>query len=1672
MKIKIKKIIASILTFMMVFTQVPVNVFAADTNISNDGNTYRTSTPGTYNLPGGTYYTKKYSTWADAGTKVYIQYDSSKKGTIALNILGDVVNNPEKSGRFDFIRADSNTDVTINMNGHTFTYSGNDVYSLCGFVGNSGTMTINGSGGTIVSDEVGLNSIEGVLNVNDATIKANSIGIYNKGTELKEAVLKLKNITFENCGTDVKLGSNGTIDLSEYNGNAITIDIDYEINDGKKHRISPRGVSKADLNKIKFVKNSGKLYKVDLKYDGEGQYIYLAKHVHKWNYVLDNSDESGKTIKGYCSEEDRKSECDYQDPDTTTAKIVLKTKDGGYKKGDNAWVENANGKNTSSFPISGDSYKLTYYQNGQQLSQRPTEPGDYSVTLTMNQVSVSGEFTITKAEYYTNKIYFKDKNWKEQDNCEYTYQGYQSEFGPYVKVNDGYGHLMDPNYVDSNAVVSYEYKKCDDDDSTYKPISSDKLLAELNSLKPGTYFIRGVVSETNHYLRLTTESLKFTVTKAKPTPPSIVKYTWEYGEQPELVPESKLNNCQYSFKYYYRDTDVEVDKEYPDVGKYYLSIYNSGSDLYKPGWAPQKFITITQRTATLSWELDGTNTFKIPYDGKPHVPTATVINTVGDDKCNVTVSGEQTDVGTYTATATGLSNSNYKLPAQKTVTFEIVKAQREAPTSVTATGTTYKGGTDGKLNNVDSSMEYRKDGENEWHSITGDTVEGLSTGKYYVRYKDSKNYYASSEKAVYIANGQEIKVNVPANQVGYTLSVSNTVVDYNESSTLTFALNKGYSKTKNFAVKVNGETVQLNNNNQYTIKNIQKDTNITVEGVADITAPDTEIKVSNKTWKSILNKITFGLFFKETQKAEITATDEGSGVNKYYYYVDKSGSEESLTEKQLQAVDWKEGESVTFSEDSNYVIYAKVTDKAGNIKYVSTDGIVIDTIAPQVSGVESNQTYTKTQTFTVTDNNLDTVKVDGKTVEPTNGSYTLVPKKGTYTIEVTDKTGNKTTLNKITVNWEKVKKPTVESKVYTGQTLTANISENGLYTVKENNGGIDVNEYVVQLTLKDPINYRWEDGTVDTTVKFNITKATPVVTKPTTKTLTYNGSEQELVNAASTNGGTVKYSLDNKNWSTSIPTGKAAKEYTVYYKVEGNKNFKDVDVQEITNKINPRTIDLNWNKELTYNGKEQLPTATVNNLADGDKCEVTVDGAQHKNAGTYEATATKVSNQNYKLPEDVTTSYTIGKKTLSIEDLKAVNRKYNGTSEVALQGGTLTGVVGNDKVSIDMPKMGTVESSNAGENKAVSYTKSALSGEDKDNYELSETAWPTLTVTISKTDESNTVITTTQNELDKTYDGYEVVDVKSTSNNKTTPVVEYSVKGKNEYTTTKPKDAGEYTVRVTYPADDNYEKSSVTKNFTIKKMKTRVSAIDLSKTYGEKGYELMYSFDRLARGDRLTGIILTREEGEDVGTYKIKVSQKEGSNPNYDITFKDGTYTINPLSIDKGTVVLGNVLKYTGEKQTQEVEQVLVNGKALNKEDYEVLDNQATKEGKHVLTIKAKGNNHTGSFKYSYAILPKENDKIGTGSFTVKTTGDVEISRDEIIDLLIENKEITANELSEVAEGKKIEIVLEVKEAQTNELIETNTKGYKVGKYLNITLNKIVNGTNESIHELSKFQKN
>ncbi len=102
------------------------------------------------------------------------------------------------------------------------------------------------------------------------------------------------------------------------------------------------------------------------------------------------------------------------------------------------------------------------------------------------------------------------------------------------------------------------------------------------------------------------------------------------------------------------------------------------------------------------------------------------------------------------------------------------------------------------------------------------------------------------------------------------------------------------------------------------------------------------------------------------------------------------------------------------------------------------------------------------------------------------------------------------------------------------------------------------------------------------------------VTAPTANQLTYNGQMQDLITAGSTSNGTIKYSLDNQNWSTEIPQRKDAGEYTVYYKVFGDNNQNDGETGSVVAtiaKVNPEYIAPTAN-QLTYNnGMQGLVTA-------------------------------------------------------------------------------------------------------------------------------------------------------------------------------------------------------------------------------------------------------------------------------------------------------------------------------------------------------------------------------------------------------------------------------------------------------------------------------------------------
>ncbi len=182
----------------------------------------------------------------------------------------------------------------------------------------------------------------------------------------------------------------------------------------------------------------------------------------------------------------------------------------------------------------------------------------------------------------------------------------------------------------------------------------------------------------------------------------------------------------------------------------------------------------------------------------------------------------------------------------------------------------------------------------------------------------------------------------------------------------------------------------------------------------DITAPTGEITLKNNKWNEFLNNITFGLFFKETQSITITAADTESGVKEIAYYL--SAEELSIDDvKALESGKWTVyADAFNVEPDNKYVVYARITDNAGNVIYINSDGIVLDSIKPVIAGVEDGKDVYGDATFTVDEEYLDTVTLDGEPIPVNEGKYSVPADNKEHTIVVTDKTGNQVTY-KLTV---------------------------------------------------------------------------------------------------------------------------------------------------------------------------------------------------------------------------------------------------------------------------------------------------------------------------------------------------------------------------------------------------------------------------------------------------------------------------------------------------------------------------------------------------------------------------------------------------------------------------------------------------------------------------------
>lgn len=154
------------------------------------------------------------------------------------------------------------------------------------------------------------------------------------------------------------------------------------------------------------------------------------------------------------------------------------------------------------------------------------------------------------------------------------------------------------------------------------------------------------------------------------------------------------------------------------------------------------------------------------------------------------------------------------------------------------------------------------------------------------------------------------------------------------------------------------------------------------------------------------------------------------------------------------------------------------------------------------------------------------------------------------------------------------------------------------------------------------------------------------------------------------------------------------------------------------------------------------------------------------------------------------------------------------------------------------------------------------------------------------------------------YDGaYHTVDATSLPKGAT---AKYSTDGKNwSPEAPKIKDVGTLTVSYEVTIDGVKAEGKVT--LEVKPRAITVAAQDASKTYGEA--DPVFAWDvtsgKLVAGETLQGLKIEREDNDNVrdGGYALQLTQPEGANPNYSITFVDGTFTINQrlLTVTWGT---------------------------------------------------------------------------------------------------------------------------------------------------------------------------
>lgn len=139
------------------------------------------------------------------------------------------------------------------------------------------------------------------------------------------------------------------------------------------------------------------------------------------------------------------------------------------------------------------------------------------------------------------------------------------------------------------------------------------------------------------------------------------------------------------------------------------------------------------------------------YDGTGKEPAVTVTYdgmTLTEGRDFTVIYVDNIEVGDTAAAI--ISGSRFS--DRVTKYFSITKAHRGAPTGLTAVAETIDGRNDGKIRGVNAEMEYSIDGTT-YTAITESELTGLADGTYLVRYRETRNYYASFATQIVVEKG-------------------------------------------------------------------------------------------------------------------------------------------------------------------------------------------------------------------------------------------------------------------------------------------------------------------------------------------------------------------------------------------------------------------------------------------------------------------------------------------------------------------------------------------------------------------------------------------------------------------------------------------------------------------------------------------------------------------------------------------------------------------------------------------------------------------------------------------------------------------------------------------------------------------------------------------------------